>query len=444
MTCLVGLVGRPNVGKSTLFNRLSMGKKSIVHDAPGITRDRQYTPATLAGADFELVDTAGIFSSKSQEALQNSAQVQTEKAIQEVDVLWFMVDALEGITPEDQSLCRLLRKSGKPVILVANKCESKRGQELLSTFYALGFGEPLCISAEHKEGFSDLFSEGLAPFLEEEGSEEEGLSSIKMAIVGRPNVGKSTFINQVIREERLVTSDVAGTTRDSISVDFDFDGEAFQLIDTAGLRKRSRVDTVLEKQIVEQTRHEIQYAEVVVLMMDATCPMEKQDLTIARQVVEEGRAMVIVLNKIDQIKDVPALLKEVQLDLDRLLAQVKNIPLVAVSSLHRQNLRHVFRAVLDLYGIWQRRISTGQLNRWLEDALSRNPPPLVKGRSLKVRYVTQIKTRPPTFSLFVTRAQSFPESYIRYLRNGLRETFELQGVPLRLNLREPKNPYAKS
>lgn len=444
MSCTVALVGRPNVGKSTLFNRLSDGKKAIVHDAPGITRDRQYTEASLAGLAFRLVDTAGLFSSKKSkdDELALNAYHQTDHAIEEANVLWFIVDALEGVTAEDQEIARKLRKQDKPVVLIVNKCEAQRSRDNLAEFYRLGFEDPILISAEHKEGFSDLF-QALMPFAKEEEETPAEDAPIKLAIVGRPNVGKSTFINQVLGEDRLVTSDEAGTTRDSVGVDFSFGEQAFQLMDTAGLRRKSRVDTLLEKQIVEQTREAIQYAEGVILMMDATQPLEKQDLTIARQVVDEGRAMVIVLNKIDRIDDPQALIKEVGLEVGRLLSQVRGIPIVATSSLEKKNLKSVFRAVLKLYEIWNTRVPTGGLNRWLESALSQNPPPLVRGRSLKVRYVTQIKSRPPTFAFFVTRSKEFPESYVRYLRNGLRQTFQLDGVPLRVYLRAPDNPYAE-
>ena len=444
MTCLVALVGRPNVGKSTLFNRLVHGKKAIIHDAPGITRDRQYAEASLAGLNFRIVDTAGLFSLKKSEEdmLSNNAHAQTDHAIEEADVLWFIVDALEGVTAEDQDVARKLRKQGKPVRLIINKCESQRSRDSLAEFYRLGFEDPILISAEHKEGFAELFQE-LMPYASEEAQGLPEDRPIKLAIVGRPNVGKSTFINQVIGEDRLVTSDEAGTTRDSVDVDFSFGPQKFQLMDTAGLRRQSRVQTMLEKQIVEQTREAIQYAEGVILMMDATQPLEKQDLTIGRQVVEEGRAMIIVLNKIDQIKDPDALLKEVGLEVEKLLSQARGIPIVPISSLEKKNLNAVFRAIIKLHKVWDTRVPTGALNRWLESALSQNPPPLVKGRSLKVRYVTQIKSRPPTFALFVTRAKEFPESYVRYLRNGLRQTFKLDGVPLRLLLRAPDNPYVK-
>ena len=440
---MVALVGRPNVGKSTLFNRLSTTKKAIIHDAPGVTRDRQYTDASLGDIQFRLVDTAGLFSEdKTDEALVSMASGQTYQAAEEADVLWFLVDGLEGITPEDRSIAQKLRTYDKPVVLLVNKCEAADKRHSAGEFYALGLGDPLPISAEHKEGFSDLF-DTLVPFTEETKEEDTSEKGIKLAIVGRPNVGKSTFINQVIGEDRLVTSDVAGTTRDSVDVAFTFGDHPFCLVDTAGMRRKSRVTSLLENQIIDETKRSIQYAEGVVLMMDATCPMEKQDLTIARQVSDEGRAMVIVLNKMDQVKDSDALVKEVKLELGRLLAQVKDIPVIPISSLKKKNLKSVFRSIIKLFEVWQTRVPTGRLNRWLEDSLSRNPPPLVNGRILKVRYVTQIKSRPPTFALFVTRAKSFPDSYVRYLRNSLRETFGLSGVPLRLLLREPDNPYAK-
>ena len=445
MTITVALVGRPNVGKSTLFNRLSTKRKAIVHDAPGITRDRQYTDASLGDLNFRLVDTAGLFSLKKHEdALSERAHFQTQNAIDEADVVWFMVDALDGITPEDRMIAKNLHKLSKPIILLINKCESKGAQRSIHDFHTLGFDTFIPISAEHKEGFVDLF-QSLMPYipekLEEDDSETTVHRPIKLAIVGRPNVGKSTFINQVIGEERLVTSDEAGTTRDMIEVPFTFKNQAFCLMDTAGLRRKSKVVTLLEKQIVDQTREAIQYAECVVLMLDATHPLEKQDLTIARQIEEEGRSMVIVVNKQDQVEDINAVMKEITLEIDRLLSQVRGIPIVPISSLHKKNLGAVFKAVMDIYKVWQKRLTTGAVNRWLEKALSQNPPPLVNGKSLKIRYATQIKSRPPTFALFVTRAKEFPESYLRYLRNTLREGFDLKGVPIRFLLREQKNPY---
>jgi GTP-binding protein len=445
MVCTIALVGRPNVGKSTLFNRLSTKKKAIVHDAPGITRDRQYTEASLGDMDFRLVDTAGLFSLNKSEIeageLSFRAHAQTYHAIDEADLIWFLLDGLEGVTAEDREIARTLHKQDKPVIVIVNKCESQRHKNTFGDFYRLGFGDPIAISAEHKEGFVDLF-DVLRPFASDKEAVKEKDKSIKLAIVGRPNVGKSTFINQVIGEERLVTSAEAGTTRDSVEVDFSFGDQKFQLMDTAGLRRQSRVETLLEKQIVEQTKTAIQYAECVILMMDATQPLEKQDMTIARQVVEEGRAMVIVLNKSDQIENTDALMKEVHLELENLLSQAKGIPVIMTSSLKKKNLDSVFRAIIKLYKIWEKRVSTGALNRWLEDILSQNPPPLVNGTVLKIRYVTQIKARPPTFALFVTRAKHFPESYLRYLRNSIRMNFGFEGVPIRFLMRETKNPYA--
>jgi GTP-binding protein len=391
-----------------------------------------------------LVDTAGLFSLNKVDVadLSHRAHAQTYHAIDEADVIWFILDGTEGVTAEDKEIARTLHKQDKPVVVIINKCESQKNKNTFGDFYRLGFGDPIAISAEHKEGFVDLF-EALRPFVTEKGVEEAKEKSIKLAIVGRPNVGKSTFINQVLGEERLVTSDEAGTTRDSVSVDFTFGNQKFQLMDTAGLRRQSRVETLLEKQIVEQTREAIQYAECVILMMDATQPLEKQDMTIARQVVEEGRAMVIVLNKSDQVQDPDGLMRDVNHELESILSQVRGIPVIMTSSLKKKNLDSVFRAVVKMYASWEKRVATGALNRWLEDVLSHNPPPLVNGTTLKIRYVTQIKARPPTFALFVTRAKHFPESYLRYLRNSLRTNFNFEGVPLRFLMRESKNPYAQ-
>lgn len=441
----VVLVGRPNVGKSTLFNRLSLNRRAITHDAPGITRDRHYAEAALGDLTFRLIDTAGLFTLPKGEKQSLAAQshFQTRSAVEEADVILFMVDGIEGPTLEDRIIAQTLHKIHKPIVLLINKAESKEARRHLVEFSTLGFDNTVALSAEHKEGFADLF-EVLMPWVNTPSAEETESKdpSLVLAIIGRPNVGKSTFINQVLGENRVVTSPEAGTTRDTIEIAFQFKKHPFLLIDTAGLRRQSRVITLLEKQIVAQTHRAIQYAECVILMLDATHPLEKQDLTMARQVEEEGRAMVIVVNKIDQVQAPEPFLRRLREEIEQFLPQIKGVPLVAVSSLEGVNLDAVFEEVLSVHKVWNKRLPTAALNRWLEDVINQNPPPLVQGRSLKIRYVTQIKTRPPTFALFVTRAQEFPETYLRYLRNQLREAFSFWGVPLRLLLRSSKNPFA--
>lgn len=448
MTASVAIIGRPNVGKSTLFNRLVGRKLALVDDQPGVTRDRREGEATLGHLTFRVIDTAGL-EEAAEDSLTGRMRQQTETAILDSDIILFLIDARAGITPADRQFAEMVRRSGKPVILVANKAEGKVGQEGAYEAFSLGLGDPVPLSAEHGEGTSDLF-EALAPFFPDPDDEEEdtGLDEqgnlqrpLKIAISGRPNAGKSTLINQMIGEERLLTGPEAGITRDSISLDWDWRGHAIKLYDTAGMRKRARIDDKLEKLSVSDGLRAIRFAEVVVVLLDATIPFEKQDLTIIDLIEKEGRAVVIGLNKWDLVSDQHGLLKELREEASRLLSQVKGVSVVPVSGLTGRGVDQLMEAVLEAYRIWNERISTSRLNRWLSDMLDGHPPPAVSGRRIKIRYATQVKSRPPHFALFGNQLGDLPRSYTRYLVNGLRETFNLPGTPIRLSLRSGDNPY---
>lgn len=436
----LAIIGRPNVGKSTLYNRLVGRKSAIVYDEPGVTRDRQEEPGQLADLNFMVMDTAGL-EHKALTDLGNRMSQQTLKALDHADILLFMVDA-QGITAEDIHFATLLRKVKKPLFLLANKAEGKKGAASVMDAYSLGIGEPIAISAEHGLGMDDLY-EAIKPLFPEEDITQDASyeKPLSLAIVGRPNAGKSTLINRLLGEDRLLTGPEAGITRDAVSLEWTYNGQKIKLIDTAGLRKKSRVANDLETLSVKDTLNAIQYAEAVVLVIDATCPLEKQDLQIARHVAEEGRFMVIVANKWDKIKDKQATLKELQADLDHTLSQVKGIALIPLSALEAKNFDPLMKAVLLANERWNRRIKTAVLNEWLSVMLQKHSLPLIKGRRLKIRYMTQIKTRPPTFSLFISQDVDFPVAYERYLMHGLREHFDLQGIPIRFSYRKGKNPY---
>jgi GTP-binding protein len=439
----IALVGRPNVGKSTLFNRLAGKRMAIVEDMPGVTRDRRYAQGVLFDLDLDIVDTAGLSADSDQEILNNRMRQQTEIATKEADAILFLVDGKTGILPEDKEIANWLRRQSKPVILLINKSEGKNLEAYASEAYKLGMGDPICISAEHGQGMEDIYN-ALLPHASEFSPEiDEKDKPLQIAIVGRPNAGKSTLINQAIGEDRLVTSEIAGTTRDAIPVDFQYKDKSIRLVDTAGLRRRSRIHEKVESLSVSETMRSIQYAEVVLLVVDATCPLEKQDLTIARRIVDEGRALVLVLNKIDLVDDLEKLLKDVKNQLKYTLSQIKDIKILHVSALSGKNFHKIFDVVFQVYETWQTRISTGKLNRWLEYMIDRNPPPLSSGRRIKMRYMTQIKTRPPTFVIFVSKPTNLPDSYLRYLTNNLRDDFDLDGVPIRIYMRKGDNPYAK-
>jgi GTP-binding protein len=449
MTATVAIVGRPNVGKSTLFNRLVGKRLALVDDRPGVTRDRREGDARLAGLEFRIIDTAGLEEAE-EASLLGRMRVQTEAAIAEADVVLFVIDARAGLLPADRPFGDLARRSGKPIVLVANKAEGGAGMAGAYEAFALGLGEPIAISAEHGEGMGDL-ADALAPYVDTEVLDEDDEDAdapredrpIQVAVVGRPNAGKSTLINQLLGEERLLTGPEAGITRDAIAVDWSWRGRAFKLFDTAGLRKRARVEDKLEKLSVADALRAVQFAEIVVVLLDATIPFEKQDLSIVDLVEKEGRALVMGLNKWDLVADQPGLLKELREKATRLLPQVRGAPVVPLSGLAGEGLDRLMQGVVAAYEVWNRRIATARLNTWLADALAANPPPAVSGRRVKIRYATQIKARPPHFALFGNQLEALPKSYTRYLVNGLRETFDLPGVPIRLSLRTGKNPYDK-
>jgi GTP-binding protein len=449
---VVAIIGRPNVGKSTLFNRLVGKKLALVDDRPGVTRDRREGDAELLGLNFRIIDTAG-FEEEDPQSLPGRMRAQTEAAVNSADVALFVIDARAGVVPLDEEIGRWLRGSKTPVVLLANKAEGRASESGIFEAYSLGFGDPIAFSAEHGEGLSELFSE-LLPHLErdevevEEEDDESSNAPLKLAIVGRPNAGKSTLVNKMLGEDRMITGPEAGITRDSISIDWlwrDEEGEDRQvrLIDTAGLRKKSKVDDKLERLSAADTRHAIDFAEVVVLLLDATRGLEAQDLRIADQIFEEGRAMVIALNKWDTVENGSALYQGVRGALDDGFAQVKGVPLLTLSATTGKGIDTLLQVAFETRAAWSKRVTTGQLNRWFETAIEKNPPPAPGGKRIKLRYVTQIKSRPPSFVIFGTRVDELPESYRRYLMNGIRRELGFGAVPVRLTLRAPKNPFGK-
>jgi GTP-binding protein len=449
MSFTIVIVGRPNVGKSRLFNRLAGRRIALVDDTPGVTRDRREGEGRLGDLDFTVVDTAGLENATA-DSLPGRMRAQTEQAIADADVIFFVIDARAGATPVDRDFADLVRKSGKPSVVIANKSEGNAGEAGRLEAYALGLGEPVAISAEHNEGMSDLYDalRAAAPELtakpsggDETTHDETRPHPIRVAIVGRPNAGKSTLINRLIGEERLLTAPEAGTTRDSIAVDLDWQGQKFQLHDTAGMRRRSRIDEKLEKLSVADALNAIRFAEVVVVLLDVDNAFEEQDQRIADLVEREGRALVIAVSKWDLKEKTAGAIGKLRELAGEKLTQVKGVPLVAVSGLTGEGLDRLMQAIVDAFEVWNRRIPTAALNRWFEAAVDANPPPAVSGRSLRLNYITQAKSRPPSFVLFCTRADAVPEAYKRYLLNSLRENFELPGTPIRLTLREKKNPF---
>lgn len=452
MSFTIAIIGRPNVGKSTLFNRLVGQKLALVDDQPGVTRDRREGRARLGDLIFTVIDTAGL-DEGAKGSLTARMQEQTEAAIAAADALMFVIDARAGLTPTDRAFAGFARRASKPVVLIANKSEGKAGEAGALESYALGLGDPVAISAEHGEGMGDLYDalRGLMPEPDEadedeldDGEEGEGASErpIRVAVLGRPNAGKSTLINRLLGEERLLTSAEAGTTRDSIAVDVSWKGRAFRVFDTAGLRRRSRIEDKLEKLSVSDALRAVRFAEVVVLMMDAQHRFEEQDLRLADLIEREGRAIVIGVNKWDLMERAPNQIARLREDADHLLPQVKGAPVVAVSGLTGEGIDRLMAAIVEAHAVWNRRIATSQLNRWFEQATQANPPPAVSGRRLKLNYITQTKARPPSFVVFCSRADAVPESYLRYLANSLRGAFDLPGTPLRITLREKANPFA--
>ena len=451
MSLTIAIIGRPNVGKSTLFNRLVGKQLALVDDRPGVTRDRREGAGKLFDLEFTIVDTAGL-DDVDDKSLEGRMRKQSEIAINEAEVILFVVDARAGIMPMDKYFADLVRRQSKPVLLLANKAEGKAGESGLYEAWSLGLGDPIQFSAAHGIGLDELY-EGLKEHVEghtdepdefedvDEDEEDHPDKPLRLAIIGQPNAGKSTLINKLIGEDRLLTGPEAGITRDAIAIDWVYKDRKIALWDTAGIRKKARVRDKLEKLSVADGLRAVKFAEVVVLLIDATVPLERQDLNIADLVVREGRALVIVINKWDLIKDKPAELKELQLEVDRLLPQMAGVPMITMSAESGKGIGRLMPAVLDIYTTWNTRITTSQLNKWLAFQVDQHPPPAPGGRRIKLRYITQTRPRPPTFALFCSRPDDLPESYKRYLVNGMRVDFKLKGVPIRIHLRGGKNPY---
>jgi|AntRauTorcE11897_2_1112592.scaffolds.fasta_scaffold08920_2 GTP-binding protein len=472
MSFKLAIIGRPNVGKSTLFNRLTGKKMSIVNDRPGVTRDWQVADARLFDLKFQIIDTAGLEESFN-DSIEGRMRRQTEAALENADMALMMIDARAGLTPLDHHFAAWIRQRNIPVLLVGNKCDTNAGKKGIYEAYELGLGTPIEMSAEHGLGMDELhellepyvkavmpeiieddeeeaeaaalaaYDEGTGiGFGDEELPEEEFVKPIKMAIVGRPNVGKSTLVNALLKEERMMTGPEAGITRDAVSIDWTYGGRDLTLVDTAGMRKRTRIVDLVEKDAVGDALRAIRLAQTVVLVLDANLILERQDMTIADHVIREGRALIIAVNKWDEVENRAELLKEFRYRLNKSLPQVKDIPIVTISALNGRRLDKLMDAVFETYDLWNSRVATAKLNRWLSMMVSHHPAPLSQGRPNKMRYMTQIKARPPSFAIWVSRPKDVPDSYERYLVNGLRDDFDLPGVPIRLFLRTSKNPYS--
>jgi len=449
MSAKVAILGRPNVGKSTLFNRLVGRKLALVDDQPGVTRDRREGEGRLADLSFRLFDTAGLDAAP-RGSLEDRMSAQSETAIADADLCLFVIDARVGVTPVDREFANKLRRHGKPVIVLANKSEGRAGESGVLEAFSLGLGDPIAISAEHGEGMNELY-DALEPYVKgeekpEDEDEEEAAENrpLKLAIIGQPNAGKSTLVNTLLGAERVLTGPEAGITRDSIAVEWSWRGKPITLWDTAGIRRKSRVTGKVEKLAVADGLRAIRFADAVVVLIDASLEVERQDLTLADLAAQEGRAVILALSKWDTVEDKQKRLKDVKDDIAAILPEIRGVTIVPVSAHQEKGIDRLMEAVFAAVEKWNTRVSTGQLNRWLETMLERNPPPAPSGRRIKIRYVTQVNARPPTFSLFGNQLDHLPESYLRYLMNGIRESFDLWGTPLRFNRRGSRNPYDKA
>jgi GTP-binding protein len=461
-TPTIAIIGRPNVGKSTLYNRLTGTRAALVSDVPGLTRDRREGEAIIGGHAVRIVDTAGLEEARSG-SIAARMRKQSEAALASANLVLFLMDARQGVTPADETFARIVRASGRPVVLVANKCEGRSGDAGFYEAFKFGLGEPVAISAEHGEGLGELERDILAALglkakeaprksrkaaaLEEasEAADEEAVTArpLRVAIVGRPNAGKSTLVNALLGEDRMITGPEPGLTRDAVSTDFNWQGRPVRLFDTAGLRRKAKVTELAEKLSNTDAVRAIRFAEVVVLLIDAERPLEHQDLTIGDLVSEEGRAIVIAVNKWDLVEDKQKRLREIRELVNMSLAQIHGVGVIPVSALAEKGLDKLMTAVFEAAEVWNKRISTSALNRWLEEAVSRHAPPAAAGRRIKLRYMTQHSTRPPSFVAFCSKPQDMPKSYLKYLENSLRETFDLPGVPIRIGLRKSDNPFEK-